>query len=90
LRLECGTEDCLYLYHGAEFLHRILFDRGIRHEYRLVRGADHVGWTLWPRFVDALAFLGRVLNPPPPDETLAPFRRRVEEMKRQAGYTNDD
>jgi S-formylglutathione hydrolase len=88
--LECGTEDCLYLYHGTEFLHRILFDHRIRHEYRLVRGADHVGWTLWPRFLDALAFLGRVLNPPPPDETLVPFRRRVEEMKQQAGYTEDD
>jgi len=38
LYLECGDRDSFGAHHGAEFLHRQLFDNGISHEYRLVRG----------------------------------------------------
>lgn len=34
--VECGDEDSFGLHRGAEFLHRILFDDGIPHQYRLV------------------------------------------------------
>ena len=60
---EVGDEDFLNLDEGTEFLHRILFDREIPHEYRLVRGGNHVGRTLGPRFLDAFAFLDRHLRP---------------------------
>ena len=36
--IECGDEDVLRLHMGAEVLHRCLFERGISHEFRLVRG----------------------------------------------------
>lgn len=65
--LECGDEDMLNLHHGAEALHRRMWDIGLRHEYRSVRGANHVGRTLGPRTVDALGFLGRALSEAEPD-----------------------
>ena len=87
--LEAGDQDMFFLHHGTEFLHRILFDAGISHEYRLVRGAEHVGPSIAPRFLDALAFFGRVLDPPK-NWTNAPAvalaRGQVDRYKRQAGY----
>ena len=65
--LECGDEDMLYLQHGAEALHRRLWDVGLVHEYRSVRGANHVGRSLGPRTVDALRFIGRSLKESGPD-----------------------
>lgn len=62
--LDVGDQDMLYLNQGTEFLHRILFDAGVGHEYRLVRGADHVGPSLIPRMIDALGFIGRQIAPP--------------------------
>lgn len=87
--LDAGDQDMFFLHHGTEFVHRILFDAGVSHEYRLVRGADHVGPSIVPRFLDALGFLGRVLDPPKnwtsaPAVTLA--RGRVDGYKRAAGY----
>lgn len=63
--LEVGDQDMLYLYEGVEFLHRILFEARLAHEYRLVHGAEHVGPSLGPRFIDALGFLQREILPPP-------------------------
>jgi S-formylglutathione hydrolase len=83
--LEAGDEDSFGLHRGTEFLHRVLFDAGIPHEYRLVRGADHIGASLAGRFGDAFAFLGRMLDPPPPDPILPPFRARMARMRRAAG-----
>ncbi len=54
---------------GTEFLHRILFDAGLSHEYRLVRGADHLGETLGPRFQDAFGFQ------PEPSEPVTSYQR---------------
>lgn len=79
--LECGDQDHFGLYRGAEFLHRVLFDAKVSHEYRLVRGADHVGATLPSRFRDALGFLAKVLVAPPPDPALAAFHAQVARMK---------
>ncbi len=84
--IEVGDQDALYLYEGAEYLHRILFDAGLAHEYRLVHGADHVGPSLLPRMADALGFLGRQLSPPGwIDQNVLTFRSAMDEGKRAAG-----
>jgi S-formylglutathione hydrolase len=84
--LEVGDQDSLYLYDGVEFLHRILFDAGLAHEYRLVHGADHVGASLLPRMADALGFLGRQLAPPGwIDQSVLNFRGAMDQGKRAAG-----
>jgi len=84
--LEVGDQDALYLYEGAEYLHRILFDAGLAHEYRLVHGADHVGPSLLPRMADALGFLGRQLSPPGwIDRSVLDFRSAMDNGKRAAG-----
>ena len=85
--IECGDEDSFNLHRGAEFLHRILWDNGVRHDYHSILGADHLGRTLGPRFEAALAFVGRALKPPPPDDSLADFHRIIGGLKRRAGLT---
>jgi len=65
--IEVGTEDMLGLYRGAEFIHRILFDKKICHEFRIVYGADHIGPSLKERFINGFSFLNRVINNPKPD-----------------------
>ena len=63
--LEVGDEDALNLHDGTEFLHRVLWDLDIPHEYHLVRWADHVGPSLEPRLGEAMRWLGSVLTKPP-------------------------
>jgi S-formylglutathione hydrolase len=85
--LEVGDQDMFYLDQGTEFLHRALFDAGISHEYRLVKGGDHVGASLGPRFLDAMAFIGRMIDPPDwIDGKALVTRRLLDLMKRRAGY----
>lgn len=60
--LECGGQDLFHAHYGTELLHRRLFDAGLSHEYRLVRGGNHVGPTVGPRVVDGLRFVGRILK----------------------------
>ena len=56
-----------------------LYDAGIAHEYRLVRGANHVGRSLAPRFTDGLDFLARVLRDPWSDDpAVAAFLAEIE------------
>lgn len=86
--IECGDEDGFGLHRGTEFLHRVLFDAGVPHEYRLIRGADHLGRTLGPRYDAAIRFVGAALNPPPPDESLGDFHRALAEMKQRAGLAD--
>lgn len=89
--LEVGDQDALYLYEGAEYLHRILFDAGLAHEYRLVHGADHVGPSLLPRMADALGFLGRQLSPPNwIDQNVLTFRSAMDQGKRAAGIVVEE
>ena len=80
--LECGDEDSFGMQRGTEFLHRVLFDHHVPHEYRLVRGADHVGASFPARLRDALTFLANVIAPPPPDPAVSAFRERVAELRR--------
>ena len=82
--IEAGDEDMFYLHEATEYLHRILWDQKIPHEYHLVRGADHVGRTIRPRATEALAFLTRLLNPPPPDAEVEATRKRLEPLKKAA------
>lgn len=87
--IEAGDQDMFFLHHGTEFLHRILFDAGVSHEYRLVKGADHVGPSIPPRLLNALDFLGRELNPPTAwteSDAVKAARQRIDGMKRMAGY----
>ena len=87
--LEVGDQDLLLLYldQGTEFVHRVLFDAGISHEYRLVKGADHVGASVGPRFLDALSFIGRQINPPGwIDDRVLGARARQDANKRERGY----
>jgi S-formylglutathione hydrolase len=87
--LEAGDQDMFFLHQGTEFLHRILFDKGISHEYRLVKGADHVGPSITPRFRNAMDFFGRSLKPPrnwTESQEVTDARKRVDGFKRAAGY----
>ena len=85
--LEVGDQDLFYINQGTELVHRVLFDAGISHEYRLVKGADHVGASLAPRALDAFAFIGRQLNPPKwIDDTVLRFRATADENKKARGY----
>ncbi len=59
--LECGDEDGLNLHDGTEFLHRALWDLDIRHEYHVVRWADHVGPSFAERITEAHRFLAAAL-----------------------------
>ena len=59
---EVGDADSLGLYRGGEFLHHILLKGNVRHEYRLVHGADHEDATLPSRLTDAMRFLGRTIR----------------------------
>ncbi|HEY6299481.1 MAG TPA: alpha/beta hydrolase-fold protein [Candidatus Binatus sp.] len=73
--LEVGDADFLNAHDGTEFLHRVLWDLDLAHEYRLIRGADHGGPTFVPRIRDAFAWLGSIVTEqraasaePTPDE----------------------
>ncbi|MEK6405992.1 MAG: alpha/beta hydrolase-fold protein [Acidobacteriota bacterium] len=81
---DVGDLDAFNIHEGTEFIHRVLWDYKIAHEYHLVRGADHVGRTLRPRTTEALEFLARVLNPPAADAEAEALHQRLEPMKRAA------
>ena len=83
--LDVGDRDMFLLFEGTEFMHRLLWDNGIMHEYHLVHGADHVGRTLPPRVAEALQFIARVLNPPPPDPVADQARKTLEPAKKRVG-----
>lgn len=60
--IDAGDEDFLNAHDGAEFLHRLLWDLDISHEYHLVRGADHGGPTMRPRMRAMYTWVGSVMN----------------------------
>jgi len=82
--IDVGDLDAFNINEGTEFIHRIMWEAKMAHEYHLVRGADHVGRTMRPRTTEALGFLSRVLNPPPPDPEADALRERLEPLKRAA------
>jgi S-formylglutathione hydrolase len=65
--LEAGDRDFLNAHDGTEFLHRVLWDLDVSHEYHLVRGADHGGPSLSPRLRAMFAWFGRLWNQAQPD-----------------------
>ncbi len=84
--IEVGDADMFHLDEGNEFLHRVLWDHGIAHEYRLVQGADHLGRTLPGRLRDGFRFLTvHVLNPVPPDNSYAVGATLVKGLKAMRG-----
>jgi len=83
--LEAGDEDQFWLYEGAEFLHRVLWDARVKHEYHLVRGADHVGPSMTERLNEGIRFLFRYHSPwaetqrmKAVDRMLDPLKGRIE------------
>jgi S-formylglutathione hydrolase len=81
--LEAGADDVYGLDRGAEFMHRTLYDHGIKHEYRYVYGADHIGPTISRRLRDGLAFVGKMLEPDMPDPRVRRLRELVAIQKRR-------
>ena len=61
LRPGADAEDQFHNHVGNEFLHRVLSDRGIPHEYRLVLGEAHVP-VAPERLLAALEFVGRAVR----------------------------
>ena len=55
--LEVGDVDLLNLQDGAAFLHRVLWEQDIAHEFHQVRWADHGGQSIDDRFIEAMSFL---------------------------------
>jgi S-formylglutathione hydrolase len=81
--LDVGDDDTLLLFGPVEHFHRILWDAGIKHEYHVVRGGDHIGRTLVPRAIDAVEFLGRAVSPPGPDPAAIIFKQLMAPMKQK-------
>jgi S-formylglutathione hydrolase len=84
--LDAGSCDALNAHDGAEFLHRTLWDLDIRHEYHLLRDADHIGTTLLPRIEQAFAFVGQHLSRQAPgkDANEVALRSMLEPLKDRA------
>ena len=83
--VEVGTHDSLYNHHNTEFLHRVLFDNGVKHEYRMELGADHIGNSVPGRFRDALWFLGRTLQPEKDDPPASKMRKAIAKLFHDKG-----
>jgi S-formylglutathione hydrolase len=56
---DCGDEDEFGLHDGAIFLHRLLRECAVAHEFRSVAGARHADAAADRRLAGALAFVGR-------------------------------
>lgn len=84
--LEVGDQDGFGFVEGVDFLHRLLWRHRLRHEYRLVRWADHVGSTIMERSEDRFRFLARFLQQPaPPEEAVLSYRERMAVNHRAKG-----
>jgi S-formylglutathione hydrolase len=88
--LECGDDDFINVHDGTEYLHRVLWDLDVPHEYRLTLGADHVGPTLIPRMREAYLWLGTRLTPSTdaPDKLVQSLRAQMEPVRRQAAISD--
>ena len=78
--LECGDEDYLNLHDGTEFLHRVLWDKDIRHEYHLVRWADHVGVSMPNRMKEMFAFFAQSLSGGREDPVALPINEKEQQL----------
>ncbi len=63
LYIDCGTEDEFLFHHSTQYLHDVLLDRGIKHEYYL--GPGHHSFEFWKaRLPHSLGFLRDKLAKP--------------------------
>ncbi|WP_223692249.1 YqiA/YcfP family alpha/beta fold hydrolase [Leifsonia poae] len=60
--IDCGGADEFLLHEGAQFLHQLLVDLEVPHEYRVVDGAGHTGEFTEERTRDAIRFLAAALK----------------------------
>jgi S-formylglutathione hydrolase len=90
--IEVGDNDFVNAHDGTEFLHRILWDLDISHEYRLHRGADHGGPTFRPRMRAMYAWLSGVLQQPADADAdqlaLSAIRAQLEPLRDQAAASD--
>lgn len=92
--LEVGDNDFVNAHDGTEFLHRVLWDLDISHEYHLVRGGDHGGPTFRPRMRATYAWLSAVLTaqpaaePTPEERTMSAMRAQLQPLRDQASTTD--
>jgi S-formylglutathione hydrolase len=86
--LEVGDNDFVNAHDGTEFLHRVLWDLDISHEYRLVRGGDHGGPTFRPRMRAMFAWLSGVLTataePSDEERAFGAVRGQLRSMRERA------
>ncbi|MFD0558858.1 S-formylglutathione hydrolase [Stackebrandtia endophytica] len=59
--IDCGAADEFGLHEGADYLHRVLDELAIDHEFRLVEGAGHLGPAAESRTKEAIRFIGTAL-----------------------------
>jgi S-formylglutathione hydrolase len=92
--LEAGDNDFVNAHDGTEFLHRVLWDLDISHEYHLVRGADHGGPTFRPRMRATYVWLSAALDartlagPTPEELALRAIRAQLEPLRDQAAASD--
>lgn len=67
--LDAAGDDALHAHDGAEYLHRLLWELDVAHEYHLRRDSDHAGPDLVSRLETAFHWVGSRLSPP----TAAPY-----------------
>ncbi|RJL35721.1 alpha/beta hydrolase [Bailinhaonella thermotolerans] len=60
--VDCGAADEFLLHEGAAYLHDVLKELAIPHEFRLVEGAGHVGPAAETRTKEAIRFIGAALR----------------------------
>jgi len=78
--LEVGDNDFVNAHDGTEFLHRVLWDLDLSHEYRLTRGADHGGPMFRPRMKAAHSWISEVLTAKPPSEP-SPEQKAIDALR---------
>jgi S-formylglutathione hydrolase len=87
--VDAGDDDEFWLYEGAEFLHQVLWDRRVKHEYHLVRGAGHVGPSHTQRVNEAFKFLARSMDPWDRGNLPAAVRRNTANIKKLAAAVEE-
>lgn len=76
--IDAAGRDCLRAHDGAEFVHRVLWELDVAHEYHLRRDSDHVGPDLAERLLRGFAFVGRhLVGTETPNEQAAGLRAQL-------------
>jgi S-formylglutathione hydrolase len=86
--IEAGDEDVFLLHEGTEFLHRVLFDHGVRHEYRFLQWEDH-GSNYTRRMLMIFDYFGRWIEQPEMDARMRFLRSRIIPLREDAGIAPD-